>query len=102
MDRAVAAGEVDAALWLASLPVPLPPWRDQVPMVALLPRPTGEEARIVFAVAEPGTESDGALWHARRGAIVHHGAAAGGTAPAAAGILARLEGALLGSRAVPC
>ena len=102
MDRAVAAGEVDAALWLASLPTRLPPWRDAIPTVALLPRPRGDEARIVFAVAEPGTESEGALWHARRGAIVHHGAAPGGTAPAAAGILARLERAVSPSRAAPC
>ncbi len=91
--RQVAAGEVDAALWLAALPAPLPAWTRTVPSVALLGTPTGSEARIVIAVAVPGETAGAALWHPGRAAIAWHeaGAPAAAAAPDAAAILADLH-----------
>ncbi|GJD60602.1 formyltransferase [Methylobacterium frigidaeris] len=68
-ERQAAAGEVDAALWLASLPAPLPTWIRTVPTVALLGEPKGDEARVVIGVGVPGEALGAALWHPRRAAI---------------------------------
>ncbi|MGX7703337.1 formyltransferase [Methylobacterium sp. Gmos1] len=67
--RQAAAGEIDAALWLASLPAPLPAWIRDVPTVALLGSPQGDEARVVIGVGVPGEAFGAALWHPRRAVI---------------------------------
>ncbi|WP_174800062.1 formyltransferase [Methylobacterium currus] len=71
-ERQAAAGEIDAALWLASLPAPLPAWTRTVPTVALLGAPKGDEARVVIGVGVPGEAFGAALWHPRRAAIAWH------------------------------
>ncbi|WP_063838480.1 hypothetical protein [Methylobacterium variabile] len=96
--RQVAAGEVDAALWLASLPAPLPAWTRTLPTVALLGTPKGGEiggdaARIVIGVGVPGEAFGAALWHPRRAAIAWQDPAPGAepqALPPAAAILADL------------
>ncbi|MFH6783953.1 MULTISPECIES: formyltransferase [Methylobacterium] len=67
--RQAESGEIDAALWLASLPAPLPAWIRTVPTVALLGAPKGDEARVVIGVGVPGEAFGAALWHPRRAAI---------------------------------
>ncbi|KMO12630.1 formyl transferase [Methylobacterium platani] len=73
--RQAESGEIDAALWLASLPAPLPAWTRRVPTVALLGAPTGDEARVVIGVGVPGEAFGAALWHPRRAAIAWQEAA---------------------------
>ncbi|MFE1601846.1 formyltransferase [Methylobacterium sp. ID0610] len=89
--RLAEAGEADAALWLGSLPAPRPGWLATVPSIALLGAPDGSEAEIVLAVAVPGEDAGGALWHPRRAAITWHPAAKPGAAPAAAALIDALH-----------
>ncbi|SEP48376.1 formylmethanofuran dehydrogenase, subunit B [Methylobacterium sp. ap11] len=95
-DRQVAAGEVDAALWLAALPAPLPAWAGTLPTVALLGAPTGTEARVVIGVAVPGETEGAALWHPGRAVIAWReaGAPASDAPPGAAAILADIHARL--------
>ncbi|WP_298955717.1 formyltransferase [uncultured Methylobacterium sp.] len=104
--RQVAAGEADAALWLASLPAPRPDWTRTLPTVALLGEDAaGDEAEVVIRVGRPGETRGGALWHPRRAAITwqegtsHGGASQEGTspgaAPSAASVLAGLQARLV-------
>ncbi|TGD95344.1 formyltransferase [Methylobacterium nonmethylotrophicum] len=94
--RQVAAGEVDAALWLASLPAPLPAWTRNLPTVALLGASQddairGDEARVVIGVGVPGEAFGAALWHPGRAAIAWHEATAPRPAASpAAAILAEI------------
>lgn len=93
--RQAAAGEADAALWLAALPTPLPAWTRTVPTVALLGAPKGDEAQVVIGVGVPGEAFGAALWHPRRAAIAWH--AVDGPQPVpgpAAAILADLQARL--------
>ncbi len=99
--RAVSAGEVDAVLWLASLPAPAPSGPER-PELALLGEPTGDEARIVIEVGVPGVVCDGAVWDDCRGAIEHRAAARQGEAITAADALARLGCEALRFRRAPC
>ena len=87
--RQVAAGEADAALWVASLPSPRPDWLGTVRSVAVVgegsPEAAGETAEVVIAVGVPGEGVGGTLWHDRRGVVAYvEGAAPGGGAAAAA------------------
>ncbi|RVU17826.1 formyltransferase [Methylobacterium oryzihabitans] len=92
--RQTAAGEADAALWLAALPAPRPDWTRTVPTVALLGEAAGDEAEVVIRVAVPGRERGGALWHPGRAAIAWHPATAPAGAPDAEDILAGLRARL--------
>lgn len=95
-ERQAASGEIDAALWLASLPAPLPAWTRTVPTVALLGAPKGDEAQVVIGVGVPGEAFGAALWHPRRAAIAwHEGDSPRPEAPPpAAAILADLQARL--------
>ncbi|AWN46735.1 formyltransferase [Methylobacterium terrae] len=99
--RQAEAGEIDAALWLASLPAPLPAWTRSVPTAALLGSPRGDEARVVIGVGVPGEAFGAALWHPRRATIAwqepRHAAAP--EVPSAAAILADLEARISSSPA---
>ncbi|SFU89057.1 formylmethanofuran dehydrogenase, subunit B [Methylobacterium sp. 174MFSha1.1] len=98
--RQAAAGEIDAALWLASLPAPRPAWIRDVPTVALLGAPKGDEARVVIGVGVPGEAFGAALWHPRRAVIAWHDAGAPRPEPEpAAAILADLRARLAASPA---
>jgi formylmethanofuran dehydrogenase subunit B len=99
--RQAAAGEIDAALWLASLPAPLPAWIRDVPTVALLGAPQGDEARVVIGVGVPGEAFGAALWHPRRAVIAWHGPDSPQTGPdPAAAIFAALQARLAASPAL--
>ncbi|GJD52070.1 Formyltransferase/hydrolase complex Fhc subunit B [Methylobacterium crusticola] len=89
--RQAASGEVDAALWLATLPVPRPSWIRALPTVALLGRAAGDEAAVVIAVGVPGEGVGGALWHPGRAAIAWQPAARAGPVPPAADVLGALH-----------
>jgi formylmethanofuran dehydrogenase subunit B len=68
--RLVASGEVDAAVWLASIPTATPNWLSALRGVAVVAEPRGDEAEIVLGVSVPGKEVDGVLWDDERGALV--------------------------------
>ncbi|TNC16450.1 formyltransferase [Methylobacterium terricola] len=100
--RQAASGEIDAALWLASLPAPLPSWARTVPTVALLGAPKGDEARVVIGVGVPGEAFGAALWHPRRAALAWHAAdPVPSGAPPAAAILADLRARISAASPAP-
>jgi formylmethanofuran dehydrogenase subunit B len=68
--RLVASGEVDAAVWLASIPTAAPDWLRALRSIAVVAEPRGDEAEIVLRVSIPGKEIDGVLWDDGRGALV--------------------------------
>lgn len=96
--RQVAAGEADAALWIASIPAPRPDWLAQVPSVALVGEAKPDAAQVVIAVGVPGQDIGGVLWNETRGALTYWPPRLGGPAPAnlpsAASVLERLTKSL--------
>ncbi len=76
--RQVAAGEADAALWLASVPAPTPGWLSRIPSIALVGDASPEVAEVVIAVGVPGRDLGGVLWNETRGALTYWPARAGG------------------------
>lgn len=103
--RQIAAGEADAALWLASLPAPRPAWLGSLPSIAIVgegaPEAGGETAEIVITVGVPGASVGGALWNERRGVIAYTEAKAATDAQTAAGVLARIRDRLI-EKGVSC
>ena len=104
--RQVAAGEVDAALWLAAIPAPRPDWLGSLPTIAIVgegsPEATGDVADIVIAVGVPGETAGGALWNEpSRGD--HLFAPVGQPADlTAAGVLAAIQDRLTQKKGVSC
>lgn len=103
--RQIAAGEADAALWLAALPAPRPDWLGQLPTVAIVgegsSEAAGETAEVVITVGVPGESVGGALWNQRRGVIAYAEAKAPAEAETAAGVLARIRDRLI-EKGVSC
>lgn len=93
--RQIAAGEADAALWLASLPAPRPDWLGTLPSVAIVgvgsPEAGGDVADVVFAVGVPGETAGGSLWDERRAAITYAPASGPTAELSAAGILTAIQ-----------
>ncbi|GEP08648.1 formyltransferase [Methylobacterium gnaphalii] len=91
-DRQVAAGEVDAALWLSSLPSPRPNWLGSLPTVAIVGEGSAdarpETAEIVITVGVPGSSIGGSVWNERRGVIGYVPASGQATADTAADVIA--------------
>jgi len=69
-ERLVASGEVDAAVWLASVPVAAPDWLKGLQSIAVVAEPSGNEAEIVLEVSIPGEKVDGVLWDDDRDTLV--------------------------------
>lgn len=107
--RQIAAGEADAALWLAALPAPRPDWLGKLPTVAIVgagsAEAAGETAEVVITVGVPGESVGGALWNQRRGVIAYADAQGSAKSPAegqtAAGVLARIRDRLI-EKGVSC
>lgn len=95
--RQVAAGEADACLWLAALPVPRPAWLADVPSVALLGDPEPAAADVVIAVGCPGRDLGGVLWNERRATLTYWPASAPADLPSAASVLGALRERLAGA-----
>ena len=102
-NRLIEAGECEAALWLAALPCDPPPWLAAGRAVALLGRPSGREAEIVFAVAVPGIDAGGVVHDVRRGTLCYSEAGAPSDAEPAACLIGAIERAASTPRAAaPC
>ncbi|GLS42443.1 formyltransferase [Methylobacterium brachythecii] len=90
--RQVAAGEADAALWLASLPSPRPSWLGSLPAIAIVGEGSAdarpETAEIVITVGVPGASAGGSVWNERRGVIGYVEATGHAVADTAAGVIA--------------
>lgn len=103
--RQIAAGEADAALWLAALPAPRPDWLGKLPTVAIVgegsTEAAGETAEVVITVGVPGETVGGALWNQRRGVIAYADAKAPAEAETAADVLARIRDRLI-EKGVSC
>ena len=104
--RQIAAGEADAALWLASLPAPRPDWLGTLPSVAIVgvgsPEASGDVADVVFAVGVPGESVGGTLWDERRAAITYVPASGPTAELSAAGILTAIHERLAQKKAAAC
>ena len=108
--RQIAAGEADAALWLASLPAPRPDWLGSLPAIAIVgegsPEATPDAAEIVFSVGVPGESLGGALWHERRGVVSYvepkGDPTRGPTGLSAADVLAGIRDRLTATKAASC
>lgn len=104
--RQVAAGEADAALWLASVPAPRPDWLTKVPSIALVGEASADAAQVVIAVGVPGRDVGGVLWNETRGALTYWPPRSGGSAPAdlptAASVLERLTKSLAARSGTVC
>lgn len=104
--RQVAAGEADAALWIASVPSPRPDWLAKVPSVALVGEATPDAAEVVIAVGVPGRDVGGVLWNETRGALTYWPPRSGGSAsadlPSAASVLERLAKSLAARSETAC
>jgi formylmethanofuran dehydrogenase subunit B len=103
--RQVAAGEVDAVLWLSAVTVPRPDWLSNVPSVALVSEAEAGTADVVIGVGQPGRDHGGVLWNEQRAALTYWPAAAPSDRPPAASVLGVLRDRLVqgqaASRSVP-
>ncbi|NEU12553.1 formyltransferase [Methylobacterium sp. BTF04] len=104
--RQIAAGEVDAALWLASLPAPRPDWLATLPSIAIVgegsPEAAGDVADIVIAVGVPGESTGGALWNERRSTITYTPPAGQPAELNAAGVIAAIQDRLVQMKGASC
>ncbi|MCJ2014118.1 formyltransferase [Methylobacterium sp. J-076] len=104
--RQIAAGEADAALWIASVPAPRPSWLGRVPSVALVGEADPDAAEVVIAVGVPGRDVGGVLWNEARGALAYRppqpGASAPADLPTAASVLGRLANRLAARSETAC
>ena len=89
--RQVAAGEVDAVLWLGAVPVPRPDWLSAVPSIALVADGEAKDAEVVIAVGQPGRDHGGVLWNEQRAALTFWPASAPSDLPSAAAVMAALR-----------
>ncbi|MGT2487546.1 hypothetical protein ACU4GA_19570 [Methylobacterium oryzae CBMB20] len=92
--RQVAAGEVDAVLWLGAVPVSRPDWLSNVPSVALVADGEARAAEVVIAVGQPGRDHGGVLWNEQRAALTFWPALAPSDLPSAASVLGALKARL--------
>jgi formylmethanofuran dehydrogenase subunit B len=90
--RLVASDEADCVIWLSSFADGAAPW--QAVDIALCAGDAPTEARVRFAVARPGVESDAILHDAAAGALVARKASAASSAPTAAATLAAIRARL--------
>lgn len=97
--RQVAAGEVDAVIWLAALPVPRPDWLAAVPSVGLVTEAQASFADVVIAVGRPGQDLGGVFWNEQRAALTYWPATAPTDLPSAASVLTALKDRLSDGRA---
>jgi formylmethanofuran dehydrogenase subunit B len=104
--RQIAAGEVDVAVWLASLPAPRPDWLGTLPAIAIVgegsPEATGDAAEIVIAVGVPGESAGGSVWNDRRATITYAPPSGQTTALTAAGVLAAIQDRLVQKKGASC
>ncbi|KQO72067.1 formyltransferase [Methylobacterium sp. Leaf87] len=104
--RQIAAGEADAALWLASLPAPRPDWLGTLPAIAIVgegsPEATGDAAEIVIAVGVPGESAGGALWNDRRATVTYAPPTGPSAELTAAGVLGAIQDRLVEMKAASC
>ncbi len=98
--RQVAAGEADAVLWLASVPVERPDWLASVPSVSLVAEGEAGTADVVIAVGQPGRDHGGVLWNEQRAALTYWPASAPSDRPSAAAVLGALKERLIAGQAV--
>ncbi|GAN47149.1 formyltransferase [Methylobacterium radiotolerans] len=89
--RQVAAGEVDAVLWLGAVPVSRPDWLSNIPSVALVADGEAKAAEVVISVGQPGRDHGGVLWNEQRAALTFWPASAPSDLPSAASVLGALR-----------
>lgn len=70
--RMVESGEADAALWISAYVPETPPWKKNVPLVALVPPQTAfaREPRVCVEIGCPGVDHDAAEFAPEASAIV--------------------------------
>ena len=90
--RMVEAGEADAAVWISACSAAAPPWRRQVPTVALVAEGTRFAAppAVAITVGQPGVDHDAVLFDRRLGVIAARYAADATRRPHVAAVIGRL------------
>jgi formylmethanofuran dehydrogenase subunit B len=102
--RLVECGEADGALWISAYNAAAPPWRQQVPMVAL----TAEGVSFRYAphvhidVGRPGTDHDAVEHCAATETLVAVTAVQRSPKPSVADVIAQIAAALPTAGAWPC
>lgn len=103
--RQAAAGEIDAALWVATLPAPRPDWLGTVPTVAILGagEAAPEAAEIVIETGVPGESLGGVLWNEGRAALTYRAPNAEvGDTLSAADVIGRIAASIASRKAASC
>lgn len=99
VERAVAAREVDALLWIGALGPTLPAWSGDVPTVALIHHGARDAAAdVVIEVGVPGVTHAGVLADAVRDGFAYVEPRAPQSLPSVAAVVAAIEAAIAGGQ----
>jgi formylmethanofuran dehydrogenase subunit B len=108
VDRLVASGEADAALWISALSPAAPPWTGGPPTVAVVAPGTRFSAppAVTIEVRRPDRTADAVLFDTRTGALAPVAAPRGRSAadalPTVAAVLEAIHHRLAGKEGGPC
>jgi formylmethanofuran dehydrogenase subunit B len=102
--RLVESGEADCVMWISAYRAAQPPWRSDVPLIAL----TGADAefhtapRVRISVGRPGVDHDCVEYSTATGTLAAVTAAHRSDASSVAGVISRIVASLPSGRAWPC
>jgi formylmethanofuran dehydrogenase subunit B len=102
--RLVESGEADCAIWISAYRTAEPPWRRDVPLIALTraDAPFRTTPHVRIAVGQPGVDHDCVEYSAAIDTLVTVAAAQRSDAMSVAGAIARIVASLPGARTWPC
>ncbi len=94
--RMVESGEADAAMWVSAISPQPPPWRRELPLVAMVAPSTtfSTPPAVRFTVGRPGVDHDGSLFDPATGALAFARAGSPANVPRTAEILTRIGAAI--------
>jgi formylmethanofuran dehydrogenase subunit B len=90
--RMIVSGEADAALWISAYGPEAPPWKKNIPLVALTSPHTAfaREPQVCVEVGCPGIDHDGAEFERETGSLVGRLASHRSPAPSVAAIIGQI------------
>jgi formylmethanofuran dehydrogenase subunit B len=103
-ERLVASGEADCVVWISAYRPAVPPWRSELPVIALAPSDAAfaQPPRVHIAVGQPGLDHAAIHYLPAFGMLGAVPAARQSDAPAVAAALAGIAGALGDNGVWPC
>jgi len=102
--RLVESGEADCAVWISAYRAATPPWRREVPVIALCADGTAfaRPPRVQIAVGRPGVDHEGVEHLPATGALSAVPASVPSDAIRVADVLEQVSASLPGDRTSPC